>query len=281
MIPPVGGLNWTVPPGLISEVEMGRFVFDHSCGRDFERKRRYDSVYCSLQFSDPNYKHSGERVLAVKSQEDMYGLRFFNKYFVTMSRPYGVYSEIMHLLFQPTPNVQNLIDSTMSRLQLQPKQFISAHVRSKFPYKKPRREGLNFSDTATRRLAISWVTNAIHCSRYKAMQIKNQNFSTVFLATDSEQLTKYVLHQNNLSSTVKLVGTELNKVIHSEFPGWNFSDHQPSELYPVFVDLWIMGLSACVSYGKGGFGLLGARLAGEACAIRHRHISGESIPCPS
>lgn len=47
-------------------------------------------------------------------------------------------------------------------------------------------------------------------------------------------------------------------------------------LVPVFVDLYIMKYSRCVSYGRLGFGAFGARLSGGECVIR----SG-ATECPS
>jgi len=40
--------------------------------------------------------------------------------------------------------------------------------------------------------------------------------------------------------------------VHLDTSSWR--DRQPSDFYPLFLDLWLMGMSQCTVFGMGGFG---------------------------
>lgn len=73
--------------------------------------------------------------------------------------------------------------------------------------------------------------------------------------------------------------TDINR-FHSDDKRFNWENDDPRDLYPVFLDLWLMGNAKCVSYGQGGFGRFGARLADEGCMIQHQ-VSWNTTNCPS
>ena len=75
------------------------------------------------------------------------------------------------------------------------------------------------------------------------------------------------------NDSIKIVGITDVIRLHSDKPykGSTFEDHDPSELYPAFIDLYLLSYSSCVAYGKLGFGRLGARMSGEKCIIDTRN----------
>jgi hypothetical protein len=67
-------------------------------------------------------------------------------------------------------------------------------------------------------------------------------------------------------SHIQIVGLESMSRPHIEFS----KEINPADLFPVFIDLFLLTGSRCISYGMGGYGLFGARLAGERCSVQHR-----------
>jgi len=131
-------------------------------------------------------------------------------------------------------------------------------------------EYANFDETEERKRAIH---NSINCAFHLS-----KNYTDIekvyFTSSDTNDI-KYVLHESPYRD--KVIGKDDVPHFHSEHPfrgPWR--DHNPANLYPVFVDLYIMKYSRCVSYGRSGFGAFGARLSGGECVVR-----STDMECPS
>jgi hypothetical protein len=64
------------------------------------------------------------------------------------------------------------------------------------------------------------------------------------------------------------------------------SDHgrgpQPQDMYPTFVDLWILAHAKCISQGVGGYSEFASQLTGNfrSCRAIHRHKQQGILKCP-
>jgi hypothetical protein len=58
---------------------------------------------------------------------------------------------------------------------------------------------------------------------------------------------------------------------------------QPIDMYPIFVDLWILGHAKCISQGVGGYSELASQLTGNlhTCRIFHRDKDQGILKCPN
>jgi len=184
---------------------------------------------------------------------------------------------ILKYFFEPADELQIQIKNTMDKLGLIHKNYVSAHYRSDDQSFHATHEALS-NDVIDEKTEYE-INNAIQCAVEKG---NNMSMPCYFTSSNARNV-KYVLQDSPFASNrnppVKVIGIESQR-IHSEHPGSNDyyeqQDHDPSELYPIFIDLWIMAYSKCVAFGNLGFGRLGARLTGGYCQINYLQNS-----CPA
>ena len=180
----------------------------------------------------------------------------------------------------------------MTRLGLVENEYISVHVRTRYPVQKLARKRykanaidkkgeLSFVD-GTKKYLVWIMTNAIQCGLRLAPDLP------MYFASDHNEATEYALSNNftifnnitNLTTSIQPVGLNNDKMpIHvgiTEFQNFTHSD-----FYSVFEDILIMGGSKCVSHGIGSFGSFGAGLAGNRCRAVHRKHNGRPQECPN
>lgn len=197
--------------------------------------------------------------------------------------------DIFRVMFEPVPLLARRVNMTMAKLGLVENEFVSTHVRARYPtaallemhgslnYDKG--GGLNFEDPQVKNYLTVISKNAIACSHILAPDLK------VFFASDHNQATNYIISNEvevfdikDNGMRIKAVGINRDKEpVHTESNQTSLI----SDFYPVFEDLLIMGGSRCVSHGVGSFGSLAAGLGGNKCRALHRNHSGKSIKCPN
>ena len=205
---------------------------------------------------------------------------------------------IFRRMFQPSPKLATMIDTWADQHQhLVPGSYSAAHVRAKFPVgeteikmNKKRGDsmggGLNMKDPVTKANVEQISSNAVQCA-WKA----NQDTKYIYFASDSNEMTQYVVteqpllrqqQQVNTSSGVPTIidrpNGENDEPMHFQRPGTT-----PQDLYPTFFDLWVMAHSNCIAHGYGGFAHFASQLSGYhyACRVLHRGYSVGVMPlCP-
>jgi len=263
LIPPPGGLDWTLP----KDIDIGIGPADAQ------------SLELENLLSDPKHKLHKKKNLIIQANRDMYS--FVRKsHFLTNDRPHGTFGDIWKVLFQPVPELELLIRKTMKDLNLVPKQYISAHFRS-------RDIAFSSKDTAVEEMELQWkqdneskfdIENAIGCVHAVS---KYQNFPIYFTASNTNDV-KYALRYSKYankkkeesSEGVQLIGLENAIRFHSAKISKDHKFEDDDEdyrlVFPAFVDLYLLANSACVSFGKLGFGRLGGYISGEECMIDSR-----------
>jgi len=255
LVPPAGGIDWRLP----KELSIGE-------NRNFEIERGHYNIWDDDDEFVKNTKH-----LTIGWVPDVYS-GFQKEYFSTKEDSNGCYSDVMDLLFEPSTPVAAAITETMKKLDLVPKQYSTVHYRAPdfVPYPKDMGSLEKRTPDQSRKDEIS---NAISC----AVHISH-NKNIYFTSSDND-FVEYVLEESPFakSPTVDIKGVTGYFRYHSDNPthsfDWEASD--PSVLYPVFVDLWIMKNSKCVAFTKLGFGRLGSRLNGDDCSV---NALGETCP---
>lgn len=260
-VPPEGGLDWRMPDTFKLK---DRPMQQPSCLMAQPGKRLWPCDIWDRSFENRN--------LFVLSREDLYGEN--KDFFITDERPYGSFGDVVRLLFQPTPPLAKLIEDSMSSLNIEPKQYLSAHFRFRYPHLEDRNAVMS-KDVKT-----NILHNAVSC----VVHIANDSKMPVYFTSDESNDVSYMKdnspYSKGGSSPVNVVAlTDMNR-FHSDDKRFNWEKDDPRDLYPVFLDLWLMGNSKCVSYGQGGFGMFGARLADEGCMMQHQ-ISWNTADCPS
>ena len=198
--------------------------------------------------------------------------------------------DLFRVLFKPIPKLAYKVNITMSELGLVEKEYVSVHVRARYPTlpvaKSKKRDAQNAVDKSgilefaddVKTYLVNIVENAIQCGHLLAPELP------MYFASDHNEVTKFTLSKSFIGRDdgVKFqpVGLQKDKMpVHigvREFQNINLDD-----FYPVFEDLLIMGGSRCVAHGIGSFGSFGAGLAGNRCRAVHRMHTGKAQTCPN
>jgi hypothetical protein len=197
--------------------------------------------------------------------------------------------DIFRIMFEPIPLLAKRINATMTSLDLVENEFVSTHVRARYPagyimkflgggrnQTFDKDGGLKF-EGKLKNWINSIVKNAVTCGHLLAPDLK------VFFISDHNDATNYAL-----STEISLKGGDKIKAIglnRKEEPlhmdGNNHQMVNAADFYSVFEDLLIMGGSRCVSHGIGSFGSFGAGLTGNRCRAIHRKYNAQPITCPN
>lgn len=252
LVPPVGGIDWTCP----DDIDIGTKP-DTSSASD---------MY--LMILNPlNNQWAPKTKLIIRSPgKDFYG-QFKRRFFTTEKRPYGAFTEIWDVLFEPTPPVKKAIAATMHEFGLIPKKYAVAQYRAPDRYHEidgtfHLHDDHSYTPGQTRKREIH---NAINCAFQ--LSVNYTDISKVYFTSSDINDVKYVVNESPYKN--KVIGKDDVIHFHSEKVtrgGWKDTD--PALLYPVYVDLYLMRYSRCVSFGILGFGHFGARLSGDECVLR-------------
>ena len=174
--------------------------------------------------------------------------------------PSEFFHDMFLALFRPTPDLQRIVEIHMRTLNLRPNQFVTAHIRAKYPG-EPYRETWN-----TTLLAIS-VIHAVDCASSLAPNLP------VYVAGDTiralEAAQEYGRHRTSSYPVVSLLDIDI--LPREDPPHLNFAAREnPSDFFPIFSDLIIMSQSRCVAFGAGGFGRFGSLASfNSSCQVMH------------
>jgi hypothetical protein len=184
-----------------------------------------------------------------------------------------VYRTLWDALFSPAPAVAHLIEhSSRHLLSLSPSQhYVGLHIRTLFE-----------SDESNNRAVIE---NSVHCAGQLVRQLTTSNAilnMPIYLTTDSVNATQLALaYGRSLALDMRIVpiatspmhldrGSEYLVMSNT----WAVQDMEV--FYPTFVDLYLLGNAAAVSYGIGGFGRWGSLLSKNSS----RFIQHDKTKCP-
>jgi hypothetical protein len=165
-----------------------------------------------------------------------------------------IYHDVWRTLFTPSLPVQKLISDQMERFHLRPGQYAAAHLRGLYAVK----------DRASN-LLEDMSRNALNC----ASTLRPDG--PIYFASDSKLAVDYVVS----SFAVKKQPTQIVALQRDYEPlhlekALNWENRTASEYYDTFVDLYLMGLSRCVSYNVGGFGQWGLWISSDLnCSNMH------------
>ena len=172
----------------------------------------------------------------------------------------GIFREMWASLFLPSPEVQQRIADQMKVLGLTPNKYVSTHVRSRYVSNK---DGLE--------------VNALRCASALSPG------SPMFFTSDSLNTTEAAIHYAKNNGVRLLTPNRTDEPIHLDrgrdflknSNDWN--NHDLERFYDIFVDLYLLANSKCVSFGSGGYGRLGALLSfNSSCIAYHRNTE-----CPT
>ena len=243
LVPPVGGMDWRVPSRLkdklLSHANFGATEED----------------LLSLVGTDLT-------VVTCRFQSHDHGSIYFDKAKRTSEKTFSeVTRDAWKVLFTPSPGVSRRIVSLLNEIHLRPGNYVAAHLRALYAVKDRDPELVTF-----------WTQNAVNCSSQLGPH------EPIFFAADNRAATLWAQRYGAQMGVNVLVrkGRDQAEPLHLD-KATDWRNREPSEYYNAFVDLYLLSLSQCVTYGMGGYGKFASYLSYNAsCAMQHHTALGVS-----
>ena len=298
LVPPEGGLDWRLPDEYVA------YEWDTYANRSwtsFRNERRIvwhrqieKSPWNETRFIFANTNLAKIPPLAGSSG----GLRSVD-----------VWPGIFRRMFKPSKGVGKAIETIAKESGLVPGEYGGAHIRARFSVgrggikmrsKKNENAGVNMGDNETQQMVKRLGDTAVKCVTKVMPETKH-----IYVATDTNELIQYLLNENpspklrwndedaggeNVGENVTIVVRPDYNASSLHIESRNFAGLEgtapPEAFFQIFIDLWMMAHTKCLSQGLGGFGHFGSMLSGNhlTCRTRHRdYILGilDSCPTPS
>lgn len=249
LVPPRGGLDWTVPQWMVPTIESqstGVFTFSEDTLRSWSRT---DISLVRSRFQD----YHG-------------GMHNYNAQLVEGEVSFAeLFHDLWRIAFTPSPPVRALLESDMRRLGLVPGQYVGAHLRALYAI-------TSRPDSVTQ----NWANNAMNC----ASELRPGK--AIFFVSDSDKATEYAIqYAVQRNATIITRTPNPNPPVHMDKVS-NWRTRNISDFFDSFVDIYIMGHADCLTYNKGGYGLLGLFMSRNySCGLRQDAIDRPHIrnPC--
>ena len=225
-------INWTVPEYLpLSDGKQnGKMVAKSQNLKMFSAKKSMTFVRARMQTYD------GGQFLYENITDSTYD---------------EVYHDLFRLLFDPSPAIASILRQEMTEAGLVPGEYAVAHYRAFYA-----RAARNPETIA------NYAINAANCAS------KLRPGGPIYFASDSLHALATVRNYSK-EHNYKIATIENQEPLHLDKAG-NWSEHHPSDFYSIFVDLYLMGMGRCLTFGQGGFGRFGLLLGYNAsCSNRH------------
>jgi hypothetical protein len=176
-----------------------------------------------------------------------------------------LFHHVWKIAFTPSPPVRELLESDMKRLGLVPGHYVGAHLRALYAL-----------DSRQDNILRNWARNAMNC----ASELRPRK--TIFFVSDSDIATRYARDyaaQKNATIITRIPNPD--PPLHIDKVS-NWRTRKMSDFYDSFVDLYIMGHADCLTYNKGGYGVMGLLMSrNSTCGHRQDAIDKPIIrkPC--
>eukprot|EP00934_Nitzschia_sp_Nitz4_P001689 Nitzschia sp. Nitz4//scaffold132_size63325//19881//20705//NITZ4_006290-RA/size63325-processed-gene-0.16-mRNA-1//1//CDS//3329535314//1689//frame0 len=221
----------------------------------------------------------------------------------------SIFGSIFRLFFQPSPQVEAIVNDERRRLGLISQKYNVVHCRVRHPKaadmgmmfssKKektnPDQEGL-LSEGDGRQFAINMVSKAIECSKAIEDKLPGTNQHTVLAPTpiyfmsDSNDLVRHVTVELQDSKFVESSHSDVDQRLYdivkpvlsnSWVKARNVSketmhidrqkDRPLEAYYETFVDMLLAIEANCIVYGVGKYAVFAAKVAGTGCQYLYQN----------
>ncbi|CAB9530808.1 expressed unknown protein [Seminavis robusta] len=262
MVPPRGGLDWRIPSWLLPALNFTG------------ETRRYKGV-TNLEWhaSNPN-----ETIVCSVLQTWHYGSQPYNEHRRGDTEPKFKYvvRDVWRTLFTPTLSLQQKLQQQLRDLQLREGHYTAVHLRLLYAMGADERSS---EDT------IRWTRNAINCAS------NLDHGPPYFVASDSHEAGRAAVeygmehsmpnnNNNQRMIVARLAATNNNNnttpfhydriPVLKDDPEQKAAPYHASDYDETYVDLYLLAMAQCVSYGVGGYGKLASFLSyNSSCSNLH------------
>ena len=246
VLPPVGGLDWRVPEHL------WRQELESKC----EFRAGQDKILETVA--------SATEVVCVKFQSHDHGAAYYDEHLLPSEPTFAeVLRDCWRILFTPVPPIQQRIQTYMHDNGLEPNQYAASHLRALY--------GVAQRDE---RLVEYMTQHAINCTSHQV-----HHKPVLFFASDSVHANSIAAEYGAEHGLLVVSPQRAEQPLHMDkAKDWKHRD--ASDFYDTLVDLYLLSLARCVTYGMGGYGKLASLLSYNAsCSRQHRIPQQTSDRC--
>lgn len=231
LVPPVGGVDWRVPEWMIDILE------EESNGRRFVPSK------IILKYAATNLTLMRTRYQSTTAGSDLYNSRIDQHKEQDFNQ---VFAKVWSVFFRPSVEVEQRIQSELTRMDLIPGNYVAAHLRALYA----------IEDRPMHQIQ-QWTHNAINC----ASELRPG--SPIFFASDSANASLIATaYSKSKNARLETHVPNPNPPLHLDREK-DWQNRQPSDFYDTFVDLYLLSLAGCVTFNKGGYGHWGLLIGGN------------------
>jgi hypothetical protein len=262
------GLDWRLPEAVEATIRVrnvtGTWLLTNETGRDLPNVT--DRVVClKAARGEQYYNEHQHQYLESSSEHELDFL--YDK----------VFRHVWKVFFQPSPAVQAQINKQFQLLQLQPGQYVAAHVRALYQSNAvEQHEEINAIHCASQ-LAVA--TAAIDSGGSNGGRNGRRHVLPIYFASDSNRTVAFAREYGKSIQGIHVVSRASDREPLHLDRGRDFltkaadewRNHTASDFYDIFVDLYILSMARCITHGIGGYGKLAVLLSGnQSCSMDHR-----------
>ncbi|GKZ00502.1 hypothetical protein MPSEU_001002600 [Mayamaea pseudoterrestris] len=236
LLPPQGGINWRLPEDM----------HEHIAAIPQEEVIRTVTVFLH------QLENQEEVITRIRIQSHTHGSEVYNEWAMAMGESPHAWREHFHdiwyTFFTPAPTIAKTVEDEMERSALVPGKFAFAHIRALYEF-DPGNESIK-----------KWAENALNC-------VSELNAGPYFVSSDSYYAKEVAVEYGKRRNVRVVAHLDGQDPVHVD----RVKDLAFSELYPVFIDLYIMSFGDCMVYNMGNFGLLAKLISGRNSTCKARH----------
>lgn len=169
---------------------------------------------------------------------------------------------VWDLFFTPAPPVAQRIKDFMHQQKLIPGHYLATHIRALYAVKDQDPYVVQY-----------WTQNAVNCTTHLA---RPDDGNAIFVASDTSlapKLAQRYATPQGWRIVYHAADVTGNEPLHLDKAS-RWEDRPPSDFYDAFVDLYLLSLARCVTYGVGGYGKFATWLTGHPkCTLQHHNAT--------
>jgi hypothetical protein len=240
LLPPAGGIDWRVPEWLVDHVVHGWYAGNVDAFEKFLEKGDEVALRSRLQSYNGGSLYYNEHVEGPKFEV--------------------VYHDVWKTLFTPSLPVQRVIREKLKQLRLRPGHYAAAHLRGLYARKDRNHDEM-------RKMA----ENAVRC----ATNLRPRG--PIYFASDSKIAVDHIGSFNSSHARIVVIRRNYEPLHLEKADHWQ--NRSASEYYDTFIDLYLLGLSCCVSYNVGGYGQWGLWISRNSSCFNTHGSNRQTFHC--
>jgi hypothetical protein len=287
LVPPMGGLDWTTPDYLVSQLLYSTTNIGYTNRLDRILSKSFDPKLQFVRAKYQSYNYGSEYYNQQRQHEQQQKQSVGNDHHHEDAEFQIVFAPIWNQLFTPSPRVAHRIYHQWKALELVPGHYVGTHIRALYATAE--------RDTTTLEF---WTRNALDCASHFRGGIMGGSGS-IYFASDAAQTHTMAVDYGRLRQVRVVVSSSLSSSSSSSLSPQqptlvpsprplhldkdvNYENRTVADFDDTFVDLYLLAHGKCIVRGRGGYGtwvsllmrMTQTRIANEEefCDFQHQSL---------